>query len=207
MNRKKLSLKAKRKAAAKAAAAAAAADTAKIIGAVPAISLTSPCNEIDLTVSTNHINQAVIRSGFTSNKSKAQPPPRKKQKKKNNSTALNQKRSNTKLSSLRFSKSSTSSYSNKSLLEKLPKYEIINIKVPNEDMKKFDKSLFTSQMTIDLQKDKNDNNDNNDEKEETTTNNDVAEEHTSTVLPHCSESFEQHQKYGYPEVLLTWNNL
>jgi hypothetical protein len=147
---------------------------------------------IDLTTFNNN-TQAIVRSGIdATTNSNTNVPPQKKQK------TLNKSKKNIKKKNqqgLQFKKKSSSSSSSSSArsgsnrMEKPPTYAITNISIPSKDLRTFSTTLFDP--NIDGLKE------------------DAAVETkrsgSSSMLPHFSKSFQQHQKFGFPEVLLTWN--
>jgi hypothetical protein len=147
---------------------------------------------IDLTTFNNN-TQAIVRSGIdATTNSNTNVPPQKKQKTLNKSKKKIKKKPQ---QGLQFKKKSSSSSSSSSArsgsnrMEKPPTYAITNISIPSKDLRTFSTTLFDP--NIDGLKE------------------DAAVETkrsgSSSMLPHFSKSFQQHQKFGFPEVLLTWN--
>jgi hypothetical protein len=145
---------------------------------------------IDLTTFNNN-TQAIVRSGIdATTNSNTNVPPQKKQKTLNKSKKKIKKKPQQGLQFKKKSSSSSSSArSGSNRMEKPPTYAITNISIPSKDLRTFSTTLFDP--NIDGLKE------------------DAAVETkrsgSSSMLPHFSKSFQQHQKFGFPEVLLTWN--
>jgi len=173
--RKTLSLKAKRK-----ASKAAASTSVR-----PTISNVSSHQAIDLTRS----RPVVVGSGIT-----------KKKKKTNKTNNKNNKRSKAKQKTTSLpskkrkknKKQASAVVSDKVLLEKPPSYQIVNLQIPDKDLRTFSKHLFDGDDVEVVESDAE------------------TEEFPATVSDagmHLSDRFATHEKYGFPEALLTFRGL
>ena len=82
--------------------------------------------------------------------------------------------------------------SGKVLLEKPPSYQIVNLQIPDIDLRTFSKHLFDGDDVEVVESDAE------------------TEEFPATVSDagmHLSDRFAMHEKYGFPEALLTFRGL
>ena len=172
--RKTLSLKAKRK-----ASKAAASTSVR-----PTISNVSSRQAIDLTRSRPVVGSGITKKTKKTNKTNKTNNKRSKAKQKTTSLPSKKRKKN--------KKQASSVVSGKVLLEKPPSYQIVNLQIPDIDLRTFSKHLFDGDDVEVVESDAE------------------TEEFPATVSDagmHLSDRFAMHEKYGFPEALLTFRGL